>query len=145
MGRAGHCWLRRFLPILLALGLGGCVGLVRTRLDWMPVTGDVRSKAEVLARYGEPLRRERQDDREVWYYALSGAQLGGRRPATEGSTVLYLVVTPVWWRTHPAANARFGFDGERVVEVAVLTASEHGFFCGLNIAAEHLALCGPVP
>jgi len=138
--RSGCC-----LAVLLAIGLGGCVGLVRTRLDWAPVTSDVRTRTEVLARFGEPLRKAQEGAREVWYYALSGAPRAGWRPATEGSTILYALVTPVWWRTRPDENARFAFDGDALAAAAELRASEAGFFCGFNLAADRLVLCGPVP
>jgi hypothetical protein len=134
------------LAAMLVLALHGCVGVVRTRLDWVQLPmDDMRTKAQVRARFGDPVRTEGEAAGEVWYYALSGATLGDARPATEAATILYLLITPVWWRTHPGANARFRFDGDAVAEAATLTATERGFFCGLNIAATHLALCGPVP
>jgi hypothetical protein len=134
-----------WLVLLVVLGAGGCVGLVRTRLDWAEVAGDVRTRAQVLARFGEPRHRAQEDGRDVWYYTLSGVTLAGRSPASEGATVLYLLITPVWWRTHPDANVRFIFQGEDVADAAMLTAREDGFFCGVNIAAAHLVLCGRVP
>lgn len=133
------------LVLALVLAASGCVGLVRTRLDWVAVVGEVRTRAQVLARFGEPLRKTQEAGRDVWYYTLSGVPLDGRSPASEGSTVLYLLITPVWWRTHPEANARFSFQGDEVADAAMLTPTEDGFFCGLNIAAEHLVLCGRVP
>jgi len=146
MGRPLRIATRGWLAMMLALALPGCVGIVRTRLDWVRLPmDDLRTKEQVRARMGAPLRTARQADGEVWYYAVSNATLGEARPATEGATILYLLITPVWWRTHPEVNARVRFDGDAVAEVMVLSATEHGFFCGLNIAATHLALCGPVP
>lgn len=146
MGKAVRIATRGWLAAVLVLALHGCVGLVATRLDWAPLpTDDIRTKAQVRARLGEPVRTEGETAGEIWYYQLSGPALGDARPATEAATILYLLITPVWWRTHPDVNARFRFDGETLAEAAMLVATERGFFCGLNIAAAHLALCGPVP
>jgi hypothetical protein len=133
------------LGVVVALGTGGCVGLVRTSLDWAPVSIELRTKAEVLARFGEPRRRAREDGRETWYYDLGATGPSGQQLATEGATILYLLVAPLWWRDRVDANVRFAFDGDAVASTAGLMAAEHGFFCGFNAAAEHFFLCGAVP
>ena len=64
------CWCS--LGVLLLVGFGVCVGLVRDRLDWVRVGSEVRTKAEAQARFGEPHRKTLESGRDVWYYRLSG-------------------------------------------------------------------------
>ena len=133
------------LASLLAVGLNGCVGLVRTQLDWVGVASEVTTKAEVLARFGEPRRRAHEAGRDVWYYYLLEPGPSGRRPATEGATIVYALLAPVWWRAQPDDNAAFAFDGDALAEARELRTTEGGFFCGVNLAYRHLFSCGPVP
>jgi hypothetical protein len=130
---------------LLAATLSGCVGLVRTQLDWVAVRSQVTTRAEVLARFGEPRRRAHEAGREVWYYHLLEPGPSGRRPATEGATIVYALLAPLWWRTQPDDNATFAFDGDAVADARELRITEGGFFCGVNLAFRHLVSCGPVP
>jgi hypothetical protein len=133
------------LASLLAVGLNGCVGLVRTQLDWVGVTSETRTKTEVLARFGEPRRRTHEAGREVWYYHLLEPGPSGRRPATEGATIVYALLAPMWWRTQPDDNVAFAFDGDALAEARELRTAEGGFFCGVNLAHRHLVSCGRVP
>jgi hypothetical protein len=133
------------LAALLAAALGGCVGLVRTRLDWVAVSSEVTTKAEVLARFGEPRRRALEAGRDVWYYHLFDPGPSGRRPATEGVTIVYAVLAPLWWRAQPDDNAKLAFDGDTVADARELRTAEGGFFCGVNLAAQRFFSCGPVP
>jgi hypothetical protein len=141
MAAASRCCL----IALLVVGLGGCVGLIRTRYDWVEVTSEVRTRAEVLARFGEPRRKVHEADGDVWYYRLSGTAPSGRRPVTEGYTVLYAVIAPVWWLTRPDDNVRFGFDGDDVSHSGEVESTEHGFFCGVALVHRVLFTCGPMP
>jgi hypothetical protein len=133
------------LAALLATTLGGCVGLVRTQLDWVSVRSQITTKTEVLARFGEPRRRVIEGGRDVWYYQLVEPGPSGRRPATEGATIVYALLAPLWWRDEPDDNARFAFDGDTLAEARELRSTEGGFFCGVNLAVRHLVSCGPVP
>jgi hypothetical protein len=133
------------LATLLAATLGGCVGLVRTQLDWATVRSEVTTKAEVLARFGEPRRQVLEAGRDVWYYHLLEPGPSGRRPATEGATIVYALLAPLWWRAQPDDNARFAFDGDAVAEARELQTTESGFFCGVNLAFRRFFSCGPVP
>jgi hypothetical protein len=137
--------LRWCLGGLLAIGLGGCVGLVRSHLDWVAVGSGDTTKAEVLTRFGEPRRRAREAGRDVWYYHLLDAGPSGQRPATEGATIVYAFVVPVWWRTLPDDNTRFRFDGDTVADASELRVAEWGFFCGVNLVERWLFSCGPTP
>jgi hypothetical protein len=133
------------LAALLATALGGCVGLVRTQLDWVAVRSEVTTRADVLARFGEPRRRVIEAGRDVWYYHLFEPGPSGRRPATEGATIVYALLAPLWWRAQPDDNARFTFDGDAVAEARELRTTEGGFFCGVNLAYRWFFSCGPVP
>ena len=130
---------------LLVVVLGGCVGLVRTQLDWGAVPSEVTTKAEVLARFGEPRRRAHEDGREVWYYRLLEPGPSGRQPATEGTTIVYALLAPLWWRAESDDNATFVFAGDAVAEARELQATDGGFFCGVNLAYRHFFSCGSVP
>lgn len=130
---------------VLVVAFGGCVGVVRSRLDWVDVTSEARTKAEIRARFGEPRRAETDAGRDVWYYDLVEPGPSGRRPATEGSTIVFALVTPIWWRTVPADNVRFTFEGDDVVAAAQLDVSQRGFFCGMNLVHGQIFLCGPMP
>ena len=130
---------------VIAVALGGCVGVVRTRLDWVDVASEARTKAEVRARFGEPHRAVVEAGRDVWYYDLSEPGPSGRRPPTEGSTVVFALLTPIWWRTEADVNVRFTFEGEAVVAAAQLDAVESGFFCGANLVHGQLFVCGRMP
>ena len=130
---------------VLVVALGGCVGVVQSRLDWVDVTSETRTRTEVRARFGEPRRAATEAGRDVWYYDLVEPGPSGRRPATEGSTIVFALLTPFWWRTVPADNVRFTFEGDAVVGAAQLAASERGFFCGMNLVHGQLFLCGPMP
>src|SRR5688500_5755176 len=96
---------RSALGVFLLAGLGGCVGVVRDHLDWVPVASDVTTKAEVLARFGEPRRTAHEAGRDVWYYRLSGPGPSGQRPVTQGATIAFVGIGPVWWLTEPDDNA----------------------------------------
>jgi hypothetical protein len=133
------------LAMLLVMGSSGCVGVVRNELDWVGVTSEARTKAEVLARFGEPRRRAHEAGREVWYYHLLEPGPSGRRPATEGATIVYALLAPMWWRAHPDDNVSLTFDGDTVVEARELRITEGGFFCGVNLAYRHLVSCGRLP
>jgi hypothetical protein len=131
--------------VLLLAGLGGCVGLVRHRLDWAHVPSDVTTKAEVRARFGEPRRTTHEAGRDVWYYRLPGPGPSGQRPATQAATIAFIGIGPVWWLTEPDDNARFRFAGDAVAEAGELRATERGFYCGLYLIHRRLFMCGPVP
>jgi hypothetical protein len=142
---AVHSVARCVVAALVAAALGGCVGLVRTQLDWVTVRSEVTTKADVLARFGEPRRRMFEAGRDVWYYHLFEPGPSGRRPATEGATIVYALLAPLWWRAQPDDNTRFAFDGDTVAEARELRTTEGGFFCGVNLAYRGLFSCGPVP
>lgn len=129
----------------MALVVGGCVGVVWTRLDWVDVTSAARTKAEVQAQFGEPRRSAIETGREVWYYDLSEPGPSGRRPATEGSTIVFALLTPIWWRTQADDNVRFAFEGDDVVGAAQLDVTERGFYCGVNLIQGQFFTCGPMP
>jgi hypothetical protein len=118
---------------------------VRTQLDWVDVASEAWTKAGVRTRFGEPRRVATEAGREVWYYDLSEPGPSGRRPATEGSTIVFALITPIWWRIRPEDNVRFTFQDDHVVVAAQLRASESGFFCGVNPAHAQLFVCGPMP
>ena len=115
-------WLIAFIVV----GLAGCVGVARTRFVWVDVTTEATTRAEVRARFGEPRRTTREAGREVWYYDLSEPGPSGQRPASEGSTVVFALITPIWWRTRPEDNVRFAFEGDTLVASAQLSATECG-------------------
>jgi hypothetical protein len=131
--------------IAVVVGLAGCVGVVRTRLAWLEVRSEATTKAEVRARFGEPRRATREGGRDVWYYDLAEPGPSGQRPATESSTIVFALVAPIWWRTPPDDNVRFAFESDTVVAVAQLSASEHGFFCGVSPVHAQIFICGPMP
>lgn len=131
---------------LVIAGLGGCVGAMRSHLDWVVVAPETRTKAEVVARFGEPLRKTQEGGRDVWYYLLSATGLAaGRRPLTAAPNSLFALGIPVWWTTRPDENARFVFDGDTVASAAELTRTTRGFYCGLNVAPGDPFVCGPTP
>lgn len=134
-----------WLIVFVVVGLAGCVGVVRTRFDWVDVTSEATTKAEVRARFGEPRRATREAGRDVWYYDLSELGPSGPRPATEGSTVVFALITPIWWRTRPDDNVRFTFEGDTLVASAQLRSSESGFYCGVNPVQAQIFICGPMP
>jgi len=136
---------RGSLGVLLLVGFGGCVGLVRDRLDWVHVGSEVRTKAEAQARFGEPQRKMLESGRDVWYYRLSGLGPSGRRPATEGATIAYVGIGPFWWTRRPDENVRIDFEGDAVSGAAELRTTQSGFFCGVNLAYGGLFMCSPVP
>src|SRR5262245_30157072 len=134
-----------WLIVFSVVGLAGGVGVGRTRFAWVDVTTDATTKAEVRAKFGEPRRTTREAGREVWYYDLSEPGPTGQRPATEGSTVVFALITPIWWRTRPDDNVRFTFEGDTLVASARLRSSESGFYCGLTPVHAQIFICGPMP
>jgi hypothetical protein len=131
---------------LLMAVLGGCVGATRSHLEWVVVAPEARTKAEVVGRFGEPLRTTQEDGRDVWYYRLSTTGLApGRAPVTAAPNSVFALVLPVWWMTRPDENTRFVFDGDTVASAAELTRTSRGFYCGLNIAGGNPFVCGPTP
>jgi hypothetical protein len=138
---AATCWL----IVLGVVGLAGCVGVVRTRFAWVEVTSAATTKAEVRARFGEPRRATREEGREIWYYDLSEPGPSGQRPAGEGTTIVFALIAPIWWRTRPDDNVRFTFEGDTVVASAQLSSSELGFYCGVSPVHAQVFLCGPMP
>jgi hypothetical protein len=134
-----------WLIVFVVVGLAGCVGVVRTRLDWVDVTSEAMTKAEVRAKFGEPRRTTREAGRDIWYYDLAEPGPSGQRPATEGSTVVFALITPIWWRTRPEDNVRFAFEGDTLVAAAQLSATESGFYCGVNPVQAQIFICGLMP
>jgi hypothetical protein len=145
MATASRVAWRCGLGVLLLLGLGGCVGFVRHQFDWVHVPTEVTTKAEVLTRFGEPRRTAHEADRDVWYYRLSGPGPSGRRPATEGTAIAFVLVGPVGWVRRPDENVRFEFEGDVVSYAGELRATESGFYCGLYLIHGQLFACGPMP
>ena len=131
---------------LVMAALGGCVGATRSHLDWVAVAPETRTKAEVVARFGAPLRTTQEGGRDVWYYRLSKTALApGRAPVTAAPNSLFAFGIPVWWMTRPDENTRFVFDGDTVGSAAELTRTSRGFYCGLNVAGGNPFVCGPTP
>jgi hypothetical protein len=145
MATASRLVGRWALTVVVLVALGGCVGLVRNRLDWVPVTTEATTRAEVLARFGAPRRTAYEAGRDVWYYRLAGPGPSGQWPATEAATVAYVGLAPVWWFTRPDDNVRFGFEGDRVADAGELRAVERGFYCGASPVPRSFFMCGPVP
>jgi hypothetical protein len=131
---------------LVIAALGGCVGAMRSHLEWVAVAPEARTKAEVVARFGEPIRKTQEGGRDVWYYLLSTTSLApGRAPVTAAPNSVFALMIPVWWMTRPDENARFVFDGDTVASAAELTRTASGFYCGLNVAGGDPFVCGPTP
>jgi hypothetical protein len=132
--------------VLVMAALGGCVGAMRSHLDWVTVAPETRTKAEVMGRFGEPLRKTQEGGRDVWYYRLSTTGLApGRAPVTAAPNSVFALILPVWWITRPEENTRFVFDGDTVASAAELTRTTRGFYCGLNVTGGNPFFCGRTP
>ena len=118
------------------------MGLRRSHLDWAGVASRPETKAEIRTRLGEPIRTDRVDGQETWYYRLSQPGPSGQRPITEAPNVLYLVLFPVFWNTRPDENVRFTFEGDTVASAGELRVDERGFLCGLNFLHPGVFVCG---
>jgi hypothetical protein len=128
---------------VLVAGLGGCVGVSRSHLEWVGVGSSPVTRAELRARLGEPRRTDVVAGRETWYYRLSGPAPSGLPAVTQAPNVVYLVLLPAWWIARPDDNVRFVFDGDGVVSTEELRLTERGFLCGLNFMHPGVFICGP--
>lgn len=120
----------RCLEIALLVPLAACVGLLVESADYRPVTIAPERKAEVLARFGEPLRREARDGFEVWSYKLVGQGVAGQAVASTGS-VAYLVLFPVVSTSELEHNFRVHFKGDDVMHAEERRSTRSGIACGV--------------
>ena len=82
------------LAVILGVGLGGCVGyIINTGFAWRDRTTNVKTKPEVLARFGEPLRTAEGPDGETWYYHASQSLSGG--PPPTAANLVFLIIVPI--------------------------------------------------
>lgn len=130
--RAGALW-RAIACGLLFVGLTGCVGVRTSRFEWREATAGVTIRRDALDRFGEPLRKAREDDLEVWYYLVDGAPPTVRPlPARERVSMIGAIVL-LWRVTRAKENLRFAFSGENVVATSGLAEQTRGAICGLLI------------
>jgi hypothetical protein len=122
--------LRSFLVPGVAAVLAGCVGLVVSSADYHEISIEQKRKADVVARFGEPARREQSDGHEVWLYKLVKQGVAG--PAVGStSSAAYLVLYPVYSTSTYADNLRVYFSGDEVIRVEERRAKSTGIACGV--------------
>jgi len=109
--------------LLLPLALMGCVGFVTSKLEYINVQSDMKTKEDVLKQFGKPRRTAREHELDVWYYMLHD------RIATEGVNAVFLIIVPLIWTTKVEANAKVVFRGDQVLEVLELKDTGGGFMC----------------
>ena len=123
------------LTALLVIGGGGCVGSITTReFTWSTVQTDLRTKSEVVARFGRPGRTVEAGGRERWYYRSTTSGPSGRPPYAGVPNALFLLIVPIFWTSRPDYNLMFQFNGDALVSASEVTGGvEHHAHCGLNV------------
>lgn len=122
--------LRSLLAAWVAAVLAGCVGLVVSSADYHEISIEQKHKADVVARFGEPARREQSGGHEVWLYKLVRQGVAG--PAVEStSSAAYLVLFPVHSTDRYDDNLRVHFKGDEVIRVEERRVKASGIACGV--------------
>ncbi len=132
--------LQRVVVFFFLTMLVGCVGYVKSDLQYVErrielnieKTGPLRTKAEVEAKFGKPLRAEQDKEVEIWYYLIDRKGAGGETPIKEGGGVIFLVLVPVPWTTKVEDNIKFLFRGQELVQMFELVDKASGFVCGVG-------------
>lgn len=129
------------LLILCVFCLLGCVGFVRGTADYAEVQVDLPTKSAVFERFGEPVRKATEGDRDVWYYMLKHNGVSGKS-TQESITGVMLLVVPLWHTTRYEDNAKFLFSGENLLQAYERVSSGSGFICGIQAAHGVSTICG---
>jgi len=128
--RSARALSRGIICVLLIAGFAGCVGVRLSRFEWTPAGTDVKTKPEVLERFGEPVRKAREGGREVWYYLVEDAPRAlDPLPARERVTTVGVLIS-IWWVTRAKENLRFVFDGDDLIMTSALAEKGRGTVCG---------------
>jgi hypothetical protein len=136
-----HSYLPAWIAVLVAtILLSGCVGFSRSTLVYEEVKTDLRTKSDVLGKFGEPLRKTKQDELEVWHYLLPRATATRGIQATQTQAILGFI--PLWWTTKVDENAQFIFRADALVQLLELDEKQSGFLCGVIPAHGIQTGCG---
>lgn len=128
------------LLVLCVFCLLGCVGFIRETADYAKVQVDLPTKSAVFERFGEPVRKAKEGDRDVWYYILKNSGTSGK--SAQKSTIgVMLFVVPLWHTTHYEDNAKFIFSGENLVQAYERVSGGSGFICGIQGAHGISPIC----
>ena len=131
--------------LLVATISSGCVGVLSSDLQYVPVTkGGLRTRTDVRETFGEPRRKTSELDQEVWYYFLTRRGVSDRAPSSKSIHGVFLVILPlVWWIT-PEDNVKFTFRGTQLDSVSELRDKGTGFLCGVVLLHGFHTTCGAV-
>jgi hypothetical protein len=140
--RAWANLFRSALAALAALSVSACVGYSHMAPVYEEMQTDLKTKGDVLRRFGEPLRKVRQDDRETWYYLLPRS--GSTRGVQETETMAIVGIVPLWWTSKLEENAQFVFRADQLVQAMELVKRRSGFICGVIPAHGVHTGCGAV-
>ena len=131
---------------VLAIGLWlallpGCVAYMHETAEYADVQVDLKSKAEVLERYGKPVRKASEGIYEAWYYFLQRIGLAG--PSVEETTNgVMLLLVPLWSTTKYEENTKFLFSGDTLVTASERVKKGSSFLCGIQAAHGVSPFCG---
>jgi hypothetical protein len=118
--------------LVLLVASSGCVGYIKSNLQYAPTRSELRTKAGVVARFGDPRRKTTSPDGlEAWYYLLTARDMPAVGPGMKGFNAVYLGVIPIWWHTTPDENVKVLFSGDEVRAVLILWNRKSGFLCGV--------------
>jgi len=121
--------VRSFFVIPLA-SLTACVGLVVSTANYQDISIDQKHKDEVLARFGEPAKREEDRGLELWSYKLIEQGVTGKAVEST-SSIAFLVLLPVASTTKYEDNFRVYFRGNDVVRAEERREKASGGACGI--------------
>lgn len=129
MRRSAMRIVNGLLMVFLA-SLTGCVGLVVSTASYQEISIDQKHKAEVLARFGEPARREEDKGLELWSYKLIKQGVSGA--AVDSTTsIAFLILVPVTSTTKYEDNFRVYFRGDDLVRAEERRERATGAACGI--------------
>jgi len=106
------------------------VGLVVSTAGYQEISIDQKYKSEVLARFGEPARRQEDKGLEVWSYKLIKQGVAGAAVEST-SSIAFLILVPVTSTTKYEDNFRVYIRGDEVVRAEERREKTSGGACGI--------------
>ena len=136
--------VRYALLLLLVCSVSGCVGVLTSDLQYVQAKSELKTKASVLERFGEPRRKTQDGALEVWHYLLTQRGVSDRALTTQGLSAVFLGILPLWWRSRADENTQFTFRGDDLLSVAELREKGGGFVCGVVLLHGINTTCGTI-
>lgn len=136
-------WSFAAFVAMCCVSISGCVMMSHSSADYEVVDIALKSKGDVLTKYGKPKQVKSEGNLEIWEYLLKDKGLkeiedqgwgaGNRPPVIETKDITIIMgATNVSTSTY-SENTRFYFEGDRLVRAMERANKSGGFGCGVFI------------